>query len=92
MTDKKLFPLEKILTVSARDYCEHRDTVLSYYKMIGVHADGENIKEISEEFNQQAPNAEVIVDYRFRTPDSIAIIASGTALIPKGHGTGTGGQ
>lgn len=83
-----LFPLEKILTVSARDYCESMGKRLSNYELRGVHVQGDLL---FKRFRNAVPtNAEVVVDYKMET--SIAITddlkymsryAFGTALIPR---------
>lgn len=85
---EKDFPLEKILTVSARDYVESRPNYMYDYEFVGVHS---NSREGIIDFAQQVPNnAEVVVDYRafitgitgFESGFSLYIM-SGTALIPK---------
>jgi hypothetical protein len=99
MAGAKHFPLEKILTVRAKDYCDSMDKNLAEYKMVGVHAQGYDIQAIAEIFGNQASGAEVIVDYQFmchnvpvkadtptierRVVEQEIMIASGTALIPE---------
>jgi hypothetical protein len=84
MADKKLFPLEKILTISAEEYCESNDnTFLHIYNMIGVHAYGNSLEHVQEIISTQVPKAEVIVAYKAFPDINGAILASGTALIPK---------
>lgn len=99
MTDRKSksfpFPLEKILTISAREYCESKGKNLSDYEMFGVHAQGYDIRAVSEIFCNQAGNAEVVVNYQFirhsvptkntkqQETEQEIMIAAGTALIPK---------
>ncbi len=86
----KVFPLEKILSVSAEEYCKSNGKSLKEYKMIGVHLVGKNVKELSEHIPFIAPNAEVIVNYQFMFSNYLKIndyyqliIATGTALVPK---------
>ena len=96
MTDAKPFPLEKILTVSARDYVAsvNGSGRLSDYEMKGVHVEtNQDIRSSSlvELFSKLVPeDAEVVVDYRTSVAvasDEISVYfkksASGTALIPK---------
>ncbi len=76
------FPLEKILTVSARDYCESVREKLSDYEMKGVHAGDIDL------FLEEIPrNTERVVAYICCTADfdhnKNYRISSGTALIPK---------
>jgi len=94
---KKAFPLEKILTVSAGDYCKtSAHQRLFEYQMVGVHVyNVTGIGNLHELFAREVPkNAEAVVDYRTSVAltESAAInahfksfieAASGTALIPK---------
>ena len=75
------FPLEKILIVSARDYCESVGMKLSDYKMRGVHQ--ECFSKLESFAGNVPPNTEVVVDYVFKIINKSYLSASGTALIPK---------
>ncbi|MEK6900217.1 MAG: hypothetical protein AABX05_03775 [Nanoarchaeota archaeon] len=81
------FPLERILTVSARDYCESAGKKLSDYEMIGVHGTAflDCGKYSQLDFTNKIPrDTEVIVDYKFLPVGSNHTLSvSGTALIPK---------
>lgn len=77
----KPFPLEKILTVSARDYCEYEGKKLSDYVMQGVHCE-EDIARISYFVKMVPKQTEVVVDYKF-CKGRYTYLKSGTALIPK---------
>jgi hypothetical protein len=86
MTDKKTFPLEKILTVSAREYVESRVSSLFQYDMVGVHVEiggtydqienrdltkEERELSLAEIFARKVPkNTEVVVDYTPSTSTS----------------------
>jgi len=89
MEKKNKFPLEKILTISARDYCESVGKNLQDYEMKGVHIQSSSVgPKIIEELNEKIPkNTEVIVEYRFSNGGYFNVkyekYASGTALIPK---------
>ena len=75
----RLFPLEKILTVSARDYCESVERRLSDYRLVGVHAEEDYLSE----FQKKVPReTEVVVEYVYASKGNCGRI-SGTALIPK---------
>ncbi len=72
--NKKMFPLEKILTANARDYCESVGKALSEYEMRGI------TNVYIDNFRRMVPReAKVVVDYRQTGRDYV----SGTALIPK---------
>ena len=76
------FPLEKILTCSARDYVESVGKSLRDYEMVGVQGDL-LLGGTRDNFLNRIPNdAEVVTDYRLAV-DDITILYSGTALIPK---------
>jgi hypothetical protein len=85
--DKMAIKLDKILTMSAKDYCEMQRKRLSDYKARGVHCYGG-----INSFKNSVPNeTEVIVDYKFSITSAVEKgrsienfeYASGTALIPK---------
>jgi hypothetical protein len=73
MGDKK-FPLEKILNVSLRAYCESVGEEASVYKLQGVHLidqykangfDGAGKSKAIENFASKVPkNAEAVVNYQ----------------------------
>ena len=95
-TDKNIFSLEKILTVSAREYCESRDTrshadsppSVADYVFKGVHVQVDprvctHIMLVIHAFAGEVPkDAEVVVDYSASVSDCCAV-ADGTALISK---------
>lgn len=98
MEDENKFPLEKILTISARDYCENTGKNISQYDLVGVHyEDSGDCRDgdIAKYFIQKIPNCtEVIVGYMaysggrggeegFYSPSSLLFGAHGTALIPR---------
>lgn len=60
------FPLEKILTISAREYAEINRKALSDYDAIGVQSIGNPYcGSIHEHFAKSVPaNAEIVVGYR----------------------------
>jgi hypothetical protein len=89
------FPLEKILTVSAREYCESMGKKLKDYDMEGIHTrnsfgEEDGLTNLYDAFAGKVPqSAEIVVGYTV----SAAIggggttytqcYASGTALIPR---------
>lgn len=97
MEQNQSFPLEKILTSSAREYVDMQEKYIKDYNASGVHIIGQIINGLNEydllenfrlEFSKKVPpHTEVIVDYRMsicKLPiGQYSIMASGTALIPK---------
>ena len=98
METKKPFPLEKILNISASEYCQMIGARLSDYFPIGVHY--EKISywgNPTEDFADFVPEkAEIIVNYQVRrslgpyqpaqpgqNAQGVECTAHGTALIPK---------
>jgi len=83
---KTLFPLEKILGTSAKDYVSSVGKNLTDYEFVGVHL-CETVyrpKTYLKEFQKAVPeNAEIVVDYRFFCASGPRSIFSGTALVPK---------
>ena len=87
------FPLEKILNVTATEYCASVGKKLSDYELKGVHfGSGHHYTNIPEwyvkDFANLVPkNAEVVVNYRIfhsnRALNPAKVTAEGTALIPK---------
>ncbi|MFH1311284.1 MAG: hypothetical protein ABIH65_02670 [Nanoarchaeota archaeon] len=79
------FPIEKILTVRARDYIETKGGKL--YEMVGVHVElGYSEPSLLKAFSEKVPkNAEIVVDYNPNGTDASSAtffrMASGTALI-----------
>jgi hypothetical protein len=69
--------IEKILTVTATEYCESVGKPLSDYLLVGVHG-CHNIREFSEEVPD---GADVIVNHRLDYPG----YHYGTALVPKDY-------
>ena len=100
----RVFPLENILTVSAREYVESVGKNLVDYHMVGVHSytsindrgdkSSDVYDEIREDISKKVPDAEVVVGFKtelLRDNGLGKIIAQGTALVLKtGGGTGTG--
>jgi hypothetical protein len=62
------FPLEKILTISATEYCEMSGKNLSRYKAVGVHDDSMSYwGDPTEHFSGFVPaEAEVVVNYQLQ--------------------------
>ena len=88
---KKPFPLEKILTVSLKDWMDSKgvpSAFLSDYEIVGVHAeafsDPHNLStSVIQRFAEQVPEGtKVVVGYRMSISDKYGV-ASGTALVPK---------
>ncbi len=80
--------LDKILTISARDWCEMHGKSLTDYEARGVHIDAlDPDEQVLKYFVQKVPvEAEVVVAfqqvYSGRHVNS-RYLASGTALIPR---------
>lgn len=84
----KEFPLEKILTISAREYCEMHGKKLRDFKAVGVHYRGYAPEHMeAESINDIVPRGtEVVVNYSAsisRQGCNFAYFEHGTALIPK---------
>ena len=84
----------KILTISARDFCEMNNKKLSDYVPVGVHFEGTGGPGSREEtllefFQAQVPeNAAFVVNYQLSVGGFTDVrhrhyVAAGTALIPK---------
>ena len=72
---EKVLTIEKILTISARDYCEMYGKSLDQYIAVGIHVQ----HYLHEIFAQNTPEGtEVVVDFA-----SSKYSMDGTALIPK---------
>ena len=84
--------VEKILTISVREYCEMMNKQLNNYKPRGIFSREGDISE----FAKKVPNeAEVVIDYRYSSAGStesanlnwvssrFSYFQHGTALIPK---------
>jgi len=84
--EKQPFPLEKILTVSPRDYCESVGKKLSDYEMRGVHClfnNRDETRQVYRAFAEKVPLiAEVIVGYTIVAAHHWEYVI-GTALIPR---------
>ncbi len=90
---RKRFPLEKILSISATEYCQSVDKRLKAYHLQGVTAktdfdDGDDFKFPKTIIAKYIPkNTEAVVgfQYQFTLNDgnSEYIFVDGTALIPK---------
>lgn len=74
MTEKKTFPLEKILTISASEHCQIVGKSLEDYEPRGINPLSGSMGDFT---NEVPKNAEVVVAYRHYR------IHYGTALIPK---------
>ncbi|HLD05736.1 MAG TPA: hypothetical protein VJG90_08505 [Candidatus Nanoarchaeia archaeon] len=83
------FPLENIVTMSARDWCETQGVRLSDYQPIGIHHCGQEQYPLGmESFANQAPKGTIIItdfhssmtDTRIGNP---SYEAHGTALVLK---------
>lgn len=80
--------LDKILTISARDWAETERVDLRNYRAVGVHDFGARA-DMNSNFAEKVPSeASVVVDYRISLTyggGSIAVsyASSGTALIPR---------
>lgn len=96
MTEEKKFPLEKILTASAADYCKSARLDLDNYNLVGVNVimvtgqDRGQSPDLREEFAKEVarktPEAVRVTDYvPTVAANNYQIIqyASGTALVPK---------
>tara|TARA_Y100000310_G_scaffold255151_1_gene262415 strand:+ start:312 stop:596 length:285 start_codon:yes stop_codon:yes gene_type:complete len=90
--DEQPFPLERILNVSATEYCASNGTDLKDYTMMGIHVESQFEEgDIISEFEVCVPrDAEVVVNYRTNSSTSASFWryfvfreAHGTALIPK---------
>ena len=88
--------LGRLLTISARDYCEMYGKELNQYNARGIHLECSNegsskYHEIAKQFSEIVPeNAEIVVGYKAyaggRGPGFGPLLimgADGTALIPK---------
>ncbi len=73
------FTREKVLTISAKEYCENKGTNLADYELIGVSDRDLKGYSFAGLFIKSVPSGtEVIVDYRIG-----GTYEAGTALIPK---------
>jgi hypothetical protein len=85
--------LARILTISARDYCEMHGRKLNDYEAKGIHYTGSTWQKergvtcwdlVNHVFLPLVPNeAEVVVDFRDSMGSDFHYSAHGTALIPK---------
>jgi hypothetical protein len=77
------YPLEKILTTSARDYVESRGKRLADYELIGVHFELHmgNVSQFGE-LGVFPEDAEVVTDLRVAYNPGFNIYVDGTALVP----------
>lgn len=86
--DKQGLPLEKILTCSARDYCESIGKDLSDYNLKGIHSEVMDFGDYwptIKDFAERIPNViiDAIVDFRIAYNRENKRIYYGTALILK---------
>ena len=92
------FPLERILNVTATEYCSNAGKELRNYELRGVHVDDDlpyGDRLISRFQEKVPPDAEVVVSFSYALSGGMAggamlgfskflnQYASGTALIPK---------
>ena len=89
--------LDKILTISAREWCESNGKSLKDYKMVGITSSGIIFSDCfsadapKERLAQEVPgNAKIVTDYippsLVSSYDNILYEANATALIPKNIG------
>lgn len=82
-----VFPLEKILTCSARDYCDSKKVDISEYELRGVHAEVGLGGYLKSFVNSIPKDTEVITDFNYVAyKPGFGLEGghlSGTALIPK---------
>ena len=84
---KGIFPLDRMLTVSAEEYSKNRGKNLNEYKMVGVSAQGADCDLGDLIFAAKVPkDAEVVVGYTFQNGRNCEYSAAGTALVPKNKG------
>jgi hypothetical protein len=94
-TEDELFPLEKILTISAAEYCAIAGKDISEYTPVGVHVTGVHVYtgcKPADELSMEVPvEAEVVVGYQSRiylgpfVEGDIGVNAKGYAF--DAHGT-----
>ena len=90
---EKLFPLEKITSMSAYDYCDSQNKKLSDYEIRPIHARlvsrtvGDSCPDTRELLARRVPEAaEIVTDYQAQIAMNNYLVlqyATGTALIPK---------
>jgi len=77
-----MFPREKFLTISAKEYCESIEKKLSDYIIVGLFAEYDDIQKVIPH------GTEVIVDYDFDcagTQYEVHRYETGTTLVPKSY-------
>ena len=85
---QKSLPLDKILTISAKDYCDIVGRHPAQYEAVGVHMDAPGSVQA---FIELVPGGtEVIVDYRFFSSSAETQKYDPTNLIPHKTGDMTG--
>ena len=87
------FSMDRILTVSAQEYCDNQGKEISDYNLVGVHSTWNRVLyglvegAGSKFLDEVVPtNTEVIVGYDFGITsrnNNLYFFESGTALIPK---------
>ncbi len=82
--NRKPFPKEKILTISAENYCKYVGKNLSDYNLVGVHSHDFFVDMNEDKFLPPQ-------DIRWRIPSGTEVVVNyyagdGTALIPKQNG------
>lgn len=84
---KMTIALDKILTISARDYCDMHGKSLTDYEAVGVHV--KQPYDLINRFVKAVPDeAEVIIGFNHSAAGGSVscrpvLYASGTALIPR---------
>lgn len=83
------YPLEKILTVSVRDYCDSVGKDLKDYNLVGVHVDDDLpiCEKLIQAFRTKVPlEAEVVVGFQYSLGGAGG--SSGFMLLFSGFGGG----
>jgi hypothetical protein len=90
MVGENKFPLEKILSISARDYCDMHGKNIGDFEAIGVHVNAYPGCRLREKFQIKVPpETEVVVEYHGNGlggdgyGGGLVGLANGTALIPR---------
>ena len=87
----KLFPLEKITSMSAGDYCDSKRKKLSDYEIVPVHVRIDSFRGLCPDIRTELAksvqqNAEMVTDYQLQIAmNDLRVLqyAAGNALIPK---------
>lgn len=76
------FPLEKILRISAGEYCKRVGKQVSDYEIHGIQVGGNSQYDLGLFVGLVPKNAEVVVAYQ-TVKENRGVSLKGTALIPK---------